>query len=563
MKNLPKSLFLLSCMNALLVSYVNAQCKASFTQASVSGLTITFSNTSTTTSGFPARMSFYWSFGDGTFSTLKDPVKTYTSGGWKAIQLTINDSFGCTKTVNDTVDFPPSTSQCSSSFTKTINGLIANFNNTSLSTNGQSSTLTYLWTFGDGTSSILKSPSKTYTIGGPKIVKLSISDSAQGCFSSKTDTLNLIAPVNQCAAKFTRSINGLTANFNNNSLSTNGSSSSLIYLWTFGDGTSSTLKNPFKTFTTGGVKIVKLSISDSTQGCFSSKTDTLLLTTPVNLCAARFTKSINGLTVTFNNNSTNTNGSTTGLTYLWSFGDGTSSTLKNPTKTYTTAGIKIVKLNIIDSVQGCWPSKTDTITINNIAPLCQASFNLAIDTVTAFNFYILNTSIVRPGTFYIWSFGDGDSSNLVNPTHTYAAFGKYKICLKIIDSICTSTFCDSIGMDTSGVLLKTGAFGFKVLNLTKLSTVSNVNNIAFKIENVKIYPNPTNSNATISWAHAKTEEVSLKLFDLSGKEIMSKTFISSPGENSETIDLSNLANSIYFLQYLSEGNKQVYKLIKN
>jgi PKD repeat protein len=476
-KNLLKSLLLLSCMSALFVSHANAACTISFQASSINGLTVTFVNNSTTTSGFPQRMSYYWSFGDGTFSTAKNPVKTYATSGWKAIQLTINDSAGCIKTKNDTV--------------------------------------------------------------------------------------SVHAPQNQCEASFTTLVSGLTLTFSNNSKSTNGSNATLSYLWNFGDGTTSNLQTPIKTYASGGLKIVKLSISDSSQNCFASYTDTLSLTAPVSFCAAKFTKSISGLTVAFSNNSTNTNGSTVGLSYLWNFGDGTTSLLKNPTKTFATAGTKIVKLNIIDSLQGCWSSKTDSFLVNNIPPICQASFNLAIDTVNAFNFYILNTSIVRPGTFYLWSFGDGDSSNSVNPTHTYASFGKYNICLKIIDSLCTSTFCDSLGMDSSGILLKSGAFGFTVLDLTKPSVASGVNNLASTIENLKIYPNPSRSNTTISWTHTKTETVTLKLFDLAGNEIQSKTLISNSGENVETIDLSNLANSIYFLQYHSESNNQVYKLIKN
>lgn len=831
MKNLLKSLLMLSCIIALYLSNAKAACTASFTK-SVNGLTVTFSNTSTTSSGFPSMMMYYWSFGDGTYSVLKNPVKTYSSGGIKVVQLMINDSFGCTTTINDTIVLSSTTSSCSASFTKTVNGLTANFNNTSMSTNGSSSTLAYFWTFGDGTSSTLKNPSKTYTIGGAKIVKLSISDSAQGCFSSKTDTLLLtvtptlcasnftktingltvmyinsslnsigtsagltyqwtfydgpvvssaftkstskdyfkiyttggtklvnltitdtmnncsktisdtvvvVGPTSLCAATFTKTMSGLTVNFNNSSVSTNGSGSTLSYLWTFGDGTSSTLKNPSKTYASGGAKIVKLNISDSAQSCFSSKTDTLFLIAPVSLCAANYTKTVNGLNVTFNNTSLSTNGSSSTLSYLWTFGDGTSSTLKNPSKTYTTAGIKIVKLSISDSAQSCFSSKTDTLlltssvnqcaasftktisgltaTFNNTslntngttlglsylwefigpnnyrynstlknpvitfpgagrfqvllsirdslqscssfigdtavisgttnlckadfsqtisgltvtltnnslnsngttvglsyfwdfgdsttstlknpiktysvggynksitlyisdsargcysfsyvninlipAPLCQASFSLGKDTVTPFNFYILNTSIVNPTTSYFWSFGDGTSSTLSTPSHYYSNFGKYLICLTISDSVCTSTFCDSVGMDSRGMLLKKGGFGFKVLNFTTLSKPTGAKELKMLSDDMVIFPNPAGSITNIKWLGKQNEEINIRLLDLSGKEILSKTLYSKNGENIETIDLSNLANSIYFIHWMTEGNNQVYKLIKN
>ncbi len=745
MKNLLKSLFLLLCMSTLHVTNTNGACSASFSK-SINGLTVTFSNTSTTSSGFPGMMMYYWSFGDGTYSVQKNPVKTYSSGGLKVVQLVINDSFGCTTTINDTIVLSSSTSSCSASFTKTLNVLTATFNNTSMSTNGSSSSLTYLWTFGDGTSSTLKNPSKTYATAGIKIVKLSISDSAQGCFSSKTDTLLftvpptlcvasfnktinglsvmytntslnsigtiaglsykwtfydgpvvssaftkatskdyfkiyttggtklvtltitdtlntctktisdsvvVVGPTSLCAATFTKTISGLTVNFNNTSVSTNGSSSTLSYLWTFGDGTSSTLKNPSKTYTTAGIKIVKLSISDSAQSCFSSKTDTLLLTPSVNQCAASFTKTISGLTATFNNTSLNTNGTTLGLSYLWvfigpnnyqynttlknpvitfpgagyfqvalyikdssqacssyigdtlvipgttnlckadfsktisgltvnltnkslnsngttaglsyfwDFGDSTTSTLKNPIKTYAVGGYnKTITLYISDSSTGCYSYYF--ITFNLIpSPLCQASFSLGKDTITPFNFYILNTSIVSTSTTYYWSFGDGTSSTLSTPSHLYSNFGKYLICLTISDSACTSTFCDSVGMDSTGMLLKKAGFGFKVLNFTTLLKPTGTNELKMLGDDMVLFPNPAGSNTNIKWLGKQNEDINIRLLDLSGKEILSKTLHSKIGENIESIDLSNLANSIYFLHWISEGNNQVYKLIKN
>ena len=156
MKNLLKSLLLLSCITTLFVSPANAACTISFQASSINGLTVTFVNNSTTTSGFPARMSYYWSFGDGTFSTQKNPVKTYTSGGWKAIQLTINDSFGWIKTLNDIVSVHTPQNQWEASFTTMVSGLTLTFSNNSKSTNGSNATFSYLWNFGEGTSSLLK-----------------------------------------------------------------------------------------------------------------------------------------------------------------------------------------------------------------------------------------------------------------------------------------------------------------------------------------------------------------------------------------------------------------------
>ena len=61
---------------------------------------------------------------------------------------------------------------------------------------------------------------------------------------------------------------------------------------------------------------------------------------------------------------------------------------------------------------------------------------------------------------YSWSFGDGGTSTKRNPTHKYRAFGSYWVCLTIADSTlnCTSTYCDSLGLDSTGRLLKADGF---------------------------------------------------------------------------------------------------------
>ncbi|RZK89198.1 MAG: PKD domain-containing protein, partial [Pedobacter sp.] len=46
---------------------------------------------------------------------------------------------------------------------------------------------------------------------------------------------------------------------------------------------------------------------------------------------------------------------------------------------------------------------------------------------------------------YKWNFGDGDSSNLENPTHIYGSIGQYKVILKVTSSFgCSDTFSQTI-----------------------------------------------------------------------------------------------------------------------
>jgi PKD repeat protein len=62
-----------------------------------------------------------------------------------------------------------------------------------------------------------------------------------------------------------------------------------------------------------------------------------------------------------------TDQSTTPDTWLWSFGDGSTSTLQNPVHTYTSTGIFLVTLTVSDTNFGCIDQATSTVTISTIS----------------------------------------------------------------------------------------------------------------------------------------------------------------------------------------------------
>ena len=75
---------------------------------------------------------------------------------------------------------------------------------------------------------------------------------------------------------------------------------------------------------------------------------------------ANFTSSVNGLTVSFTDSSTDADGSIASRS--WNFGDGTSSTATNPSKTYTAAGTYTVTLTVTDNA-GATHAKTASVTV--------------------------------------------------------------------------------------------------------------------------------------------------------------------------------------------------------
>ncbi len=129
------------------------------------------------------------------------------------------------------------------------------------------------------------------------------------------------------------------------------------------------------------------------------------------------------------------------LTYNWAFGDGISSSVQSPIHTYGASGSYNACLTISDGVF-CNDTKCDSLTV---VDSCKANFTYMTQ---GFSVDFQNTSLyyVPGGTpNYLWDFGDGNSSNVPNPTHTYGASGSYNTCLTINDgAFCNDTKCDSL-----------------------------------------------------------------------------------------------------------------------
>ena len=133
--------------------------------------------------------------------------------------------------------------------------------------------------------------------------------------------------------------------------------------------------------------------------------------------------------------------------WLWCFSDplsGTSnySTLQNPTH-YFFPGTYNVCLTIATSF-GCSSIYCHSVIITGTSSGCQAAFTIVPDSVPntlTYNFYDQSTG--NPSS-WIWSFGDGTTSTLQNPVHSYNAYGIYFVSLDITGDSCQSTATDTL-----------------------------------------------------------------------------------------------------------------------
>jgi PKD repeat protein len=370
--------------------------------------------------------SYLWDFGDGTTSIQQAPSKTYSTHGIYNVKLKITNSFGCVDSVikNQYITiYPQINPQIIASDSSGCAPQAINF-----TTNVQNASL-YSWNFGNGQTSSDSTQSVTYTNIGSYNIGLTVT-MQNGCsYSVLNNNFIQINPVPTPSFTLSNATGcaPLAVNF------TNQSYGATNYLWDFGNGQNSTISNPTFTYSTPGVYSVKLT-STNQFGCtaFQLSNGAVNVVAPVATFSASDTSGCPPLQVSF------TNTSVGAASYLWLFGDGTVSTQANPVKNYQNLGTYTVKL-IATSAGGC----RDTLIMNN---LIDVNFENAIynppPPITACvpfttSFGIQDNSAIS----YLWNFGDGNTSTLPNPNHTYNEAGVYTVSLLINNgSVCSLNY---------------------------------------------------------------------------------------------------------------------------
>ncbi|MHB1279050.1 MAG: T9SS type A sorting domain-containing protein [Bacteroidia bacterium] len=204
-------------------------------------------------------------------------------------------------------------------------------------------------------------------------------------------------------------------------------------------------------------------------------------------------------------------------------------------------------------------SNLDSTCGDTVGSSCHASYYLAVDTASPFNLFVINTSTgTSSNTTYTWDFGDGYTSNDPSPSHTYGDYGKYYLCVTLYNAAenCSSTYCDSIGLDSSGMLLKNGAFTIHVINEDELSSIGQQDFFG----DIHIYPNPTGGKVIIETGELNNEPMTIRVFDLSGKTLYDTR---NDGAHHFELDLSGFPEGLYLLNLQKGQSMYTTKIVVN
>jgi PKD repeat protein/N-acetylneuraminic acid mutarotase len=387
-------------------------------------------------------------------------------------------------------------------FAYNVDKFVVNFSDSS------SGATQYYWNFGDGTTSTEKDPVHTFINGTFHVCHTVSNECGEDsiCKSIQIDCPNPIAgffyTIDYHAVQFTDSSSGATQ-----------------YYWDFGDGTTSTEKDPVHNFTEGNFLVCHVVTNECGEDI---KCVSIQIECPDPVAGFLFTF----LYPEYQFIDTSAVGYL--VSRLWDFGDSTYSTEANPVHVYNDPGTYHVCLAVTDSC-GTDTACDDLTFLLPLAPQITITPSATNDLLAEFTDETLGT------THWNWRFGDGDSSDLKNPSHLYKEYGAYRVCLTAGNHQFIGTTCDTV--------------------------LLSVNPSLHNSNPVLVYPNPTEDKLFIRF-YGSCSSTEVLIDDQSGRRILYRNLLSPDLVVPSELDMTGLLPGVYFVRVKCTDYNKVWKIVK-
>jgi PKD repeat protein len=402
---------------------------AAFTAANTVGdspLAVTFTDASTNNP-----TAWLWEFGDGTNSTVQHPTHTYTTSGTYSVQLTVTNAAG-SASVTKTDLVAVNTPAVAMTATPAVGEKPLQVTFTDQSTNNPTA---WVWTFGDGTTSTEQNPSHVYQTAGQYTVTLTATNSHGTTTKSFPGAVTVyeLAPVAAFVTDVTGGSKPVTVQFTDQS-----ANNPTAWSWSFGDGQISAEQNPSHTYPDAGVYTVKLTATNPKGSNTVTKTNLIVVEeiAPVAAFTVDHTYMIAGQDVWFTDQSANNP-----TAWFWQFGDGQTSSLKNPRHAYMAPGTYTVSLRVTNAQGQSDLVKINYVTVDTHLPIADFECSPVLGP-SPLTVQFTDESEFLPYQ-WSWDFGDGQTSTLQHPTHTYTEPGTYTVTLRASNAIGSDTMIKS------------------------------------------------------------------------------------------------------------------------
>lgn len=507
------------------------------------GDTTTFTNTTTISDS--SALTYQWFFGDGDSSLVQDPAHYYTGSGSYSLTLIATANNGCVDSTNSTfIVSTPATPDFSFPSTNCRGNSVA-FSD--LSTGG--TVTNWLWTFGDGDSSLLQNPLHSYASSGTYTVTLRVSIGS-ACFSSISKQVTVIdGPT--AAFSATTACLGTATSFANSSSAPSGQTIT-IYAWSFGDSNTSSSSSPSHTYANAGIYQSMLTVTTSL-GCVDTISHALKVEALPNVSFSFPNLKCEGSSTQFTDNSSVIGNVITG--WQWNFGDGGTSNIQNPVNYYNGNGSFTVTLTAT-SFAGCSASALQVLQINPKPQFTFVAGDGCLGNITNFTFNNISSSPFS----YQYYFDDGGQSFIQNPQHLYNTSGNYSVVLTVVDSNgCIGTYEDTVSINDipNASFLQLGICQNAPVSFTNQTTINSGTVSGYMWDfgdgttttNINAYHTYTNAGnyqvilfATATGGCTDTAKKNITIMPVPNAAFTSAGF-SSPGVANSFINTSNGASS--------------------
>ncbi len=487
-------------------------------------------------STYNSSYTYEWDFGDNTSSSTSDGTHQYKPGSYRAC-VTINATIGgvkCTpKKLCKEFTVKGEEDPCKD-FNPTIeykigeNGVV-----TFWGSGNTTNTLSYTWSYGDGSSGTQNS--HTYKPGTYKGSVL-ITDHKTGCkkyvhfdFTIKGTNSD---PCKDFNPTFSYRLDGNVVVF------VAQSGTNFTYKWIFSNGKSSTDRNVKMDFTKPGTHKACVTITDPNTGCSKKVCKEIIIKGRENEDPCKgFNPKVSFQTDGLHLKVDVDGGK--GATMEWKWGDGSKGSKdRTVTHTYTKAGKYEVCVTVYDAKRKCKKRICFTVEVAGKTSDPCANFK------PEFSFTVTGNSIVveganGTGVEYYWNWGDKKEGKGRVSDHTYNIAGKYVICMTAHDpkTGCKKQICKTIVIGGNRYILPDQG----------------------EKETIMVYPNPADTKISVVTFSDKEAKIYVK--DVNGVEVM--RYDATPNEN-KTIDMliTDLPKGTYYIYLDQDGKVETTKFVK-
>ncbi len=372
--------------------------------------------------------------------TTETPSITFPTSGTFRVKLTVTDDDGGTGSAwrNVTVaNRGPVAAWRVQSPALPVTGDPVQFEDLSVDVDGR--IVSWLWDFGDGSTSTVPNPQHAYAANLTYKVRLTVTDNlGASAWEERNLTIGNAAPRAGFVYRPANPLSRDTVLFTDESTDADGAATLARWDWDFGDGNTSTERFPVWAYPRSGIYEVSLTVTDDKGNSGQVRKPIHVLnrapTATFTLTPAR---PLALEPVQFVSTASDSDGFI--VSYLWDFMEGTSST-QNAVHVFNRSGTYPVTLTVVDNDGGVATFSLDVIVLH-AAPRADFNWTPVIPSANVpVQFTDLSAATEGNLVNWAWTFGDGARSSVASPTYAYPRAGTYTVRLIVTDSSGATAF---------------------------------------------------------------------------------------------------------------------------